>query len=190
LRNKRLTNCEFQVANVLELPFEDNYFDAVFGHTILMQFANASTVLKEVYRVLRAGGIIGFREVDFGANLSYPEDSAQAMAMNVLSESIIRNGGYPNIGRCLPDLFTNCDFEVISKKASYNMASTKSEHKLVYEWLADWWDEAEFVKKAITDGWLSKEKVKSIAKGLKMESEDLSVLHASTYCQVLGKKGK
>lgn len=74
--NETQSNCNFQVANILELPFENAEFDAVYGHTILMQFEDLNPVLTELWRVLKPGGLVGFRETDFGANLYFPEGSA------------------------------------------------------------------------------------------------------------------
>ena len=62
-----VSNCTFEAASVLELPMADETFDAVYGHTILMQFSDLEPVLDEVTRVLKPGGLVGFREIDLRA---------------------------------------------------------------------------------------------------------------------------
>src|SRR5262249_27414920 len=60
-----IPNVRFAVGDVGQLPFPDATFDAVFGHTILMQFPDPLPVLTEVYRVVKSGGVVGFREPAF-----------------------------------------------------------------------------------------------------------------------------
>jgi ubiquinone/menaquinone biosynthesis C-methylase UbiE len=52
-----ITNVRFAVGDILHLPFPDATFDAVFGHTILIQLPNPFSVLTEVYRVVKSGGL-------------------------------------------------------------------------------------------------------------------------------------
>ena len=35
---EKVENCRFETASVLDLPMDDQCFDAIYGHTILMQF--------------------------------------------------------------------------------------------------------------------------------------------------------
>ena len=185
-----LKNCEFRVASVFDLPFDDEYFDVVFGHTILMQFREIQPVLQEIYRVLKPGGLIGFREIDMGACLAYPDNSAQARVMGALRESVQRNGGFPDVGRYMPALYTEAGFDMISASAVYDPQAQGdlSERASKYQWLRDIWNEAEFVPKAIADGWLSPEDSAAISEDLLSEAEDQTVFYASTFCEVIGKK--
>jgi ubiquinone/menaquinone biosynthesis C-methylase UbiE len=185
-----LHNCAFQAGSVLELPFADVTFDAVFGHTILMQFGNPGPVLREVSRVLKPGGAVGFRETDFGASLAFPRESAQVRAMATLRESILRNNGFPDIGRQLPRLLTDVGFKVERMNATYNASRSPIEMKRRCEWLRRLWDEADFVARAESEGWLSPETRRLIADGLVAETGDMSVFYATTYCEVVARKPK
>jgi ubiquinone/menaquinone biosynthesis C-methylase UbiE len=71
-----IANARFETGNVSALPFPDATFDAAFGHTIVMQFRDPVPALTEVYRVLKPGGVVGFREVDFDGNLCEPPEAA------------------------------------------------------------------------------------------------------------------
>jgi ubiquinone/menaquinone biosynthesis C-methylase UbiE len=67
-----VTNVHFRVDDICDLSFPDSAFEAVFGHTILMQFEDPVRALAEVRRVLKPGGIVGFREPIFSSNLAEP----------------------------------------------------------------------------------------------------------------------
>src|SRR5262245_54675651 len=72
-----LTNVRFAVGNVVHLPFPDATFDAAFGHTIVIQVPDPRAVLTEVYRVVKAAGVIEFRESAFDGHLFEPAEGAR-----------------------------------------------------------------------------------------------------------------
>jgi len=54
-------NVRFSVENACKLPYDDGYFDAVIGSSILHHL-EIDIVLKEFYRVLKPNGYIAFTE--------------------------------------------------------------------------------------------------------------------------------
>ena len=52
-----LRNIDFHEASALELPFEDNKFDAIMMCFGLRNLKDIPLGLKEMYRVLKPGGI-------------------------------------------------------------------------------------------------------------------------------------
>ena len=59
-----LRNIDFHEASALELPFEDNKFDAIMMCFGLRNLKDIPLGLKEMYRVLKPGGI--FTTLDLG----------------------------------------------------------------------------------------------------------------------------
>jgi arsenite methyltransferase len=53
---------KFQVANVVDLPFEDNRFDAVIVESVLAFVEDKSRAIRECIRVTRPGGYVGLNE--------------------------------------------------------------------------------------------------------------------------------
>jgi SAM-dependent methyltransferase len=65
---ERIANASFELGNALTLPFEEAVFDAVFENDLLTHLAEqAARAVREVYRVLKPGGLFAARDVDAGA---------------------------------------------------------------------------------------------------------------------------
>ena len=184
-----LQNCRFEAASVFELPFADNSVDAVFGHTILMQFADPSLVLEEAKRVLKPGGLIGIRDIDFGGCLYSSEDNAFAIVMSYLSRSVRENDGNPDIGRSLPSLMVDAGFEMIVAKAAIHSSDTLETRREWYGGQKALWEQADFVQEAVAKGWLTKEEREEISQRLEIEAEDHTRFNAVTFVEVVSRSG-
>lgn len=65
----RLDNTvSFHQGSVLDLPFEDNFFDIVLCQHILMNIKDKSSAIKEFYRVLKKDGKLLLHEITKGDN--------------------------------------------------------------------------------------------------------------------------
>lgn len=182
-----LTNCAFDVGSALNLPYPDATFDVVFGHTILMQFADAMPVIEEVKRVLKPGGMAAFRELDFSASLFGPPGSAIETVWRTLRRSILENDGYPDIGRDLPRLFVNSGFQVTWAKPVYFNAPTAKARQVMYAAMGSLWQQADFVSEAVKAGWLSDADRAAVQEKLKLEADDMGILSSTSYVEVLAR---
>ena len=62
-RHHHLKSVEFQIADVFELPFQDETFDTVIMESILNLLSDKkSSALTEIVRVLKPGGVVGANE--------------------------------------------------------------------------------------------------------------------------------
>lgn len=184
-----LENCRFQVGSVFDLPMEDDSVDAIYGHTILMQFRELDAILAQVKRVLKPGGVIGFREIDFGASLYHADDSALRYVMSTLRRTILHNDGNPDVGRALPSILSGAGFQIISASATYACAATPEAKVEAYAAMARLWEQADFVTQAESLGWLDAEKRESIRKRLEDEGADPGSITGTSYVEVVGRVG-
>ena len=69
-----LGNVRFEEANLLSLPFEDDSFDAAYLSSVLEHVTDPLAVLRELYRVVKPGGVVGVRDHEPSAMLATPHD--------------------------------------------------------------------------------------------------------------------
>ncbi len=184
-----LENCRFEVGSVYDLPIDDDSVDAVYGHTILMQFRELDGVLAQVKRVLKPGGVVGFRELDFGASLYHSDESALRYVMSTLRRAIFHNDGNPDIGRALPSILSDAGFQIMSASATYACAVTPEAKVGMYAAMARLWEQADFVAQAESLGWLGADERESIRRRLEEEGADPGSISATSYVEVVGRVG-
>ncbi|KZN63288.1 hypothetical protein N473_17825 [Pseudoalteromonas luteoviolacea CPMOR-1] len=184
---KGIKNCHFKTASIFDLPYEDNYFDAVYGHTILMQFSNVHDALTEIKRVLKPGGIIAFREVDLGQNFYHSSQSAIKSLMDIFAKSIKHNQGNPNIGRYLPKLIGEAGYQLEECAASYSQPTKPMGKMMFYKSMLSLWNKANFTTQATDLKWITIEERDKIAQKLKEESRRPEVLAAINYVEIIGR---
>ena len=67
---------DIQVGSIVELPFPDNHFDAVWVGSVLMYLSDheLERALRECHRVVRPGGLLAVKEGDEPWSRTYPAD--------------------------------------------------------------------------------------------------------------------
>lgn len=70
--NEANLDTKFTVASADALPFDDNSFDVAYASQSLHHMPDPIVALQELARVVRPGGIIAARELDFGTQTWYP----------------------------------------------------------------------------------------------------------------------
>jgi ubiquinone/menaquinone biosynthesis C-methylase UbiE len=183
-----LENCRFETGSVYELPLADDSVDAVFGHTILMQFSDAEPVLEEVKRVLKPGGIVGFREIDVGASLFHSEQSALRQVLWTLRHAVLHNDGNPDVGRSLPTILARAGFDITSIAPTYNSASTPEAKAGTYRAMARLWEQGDFVDQAESLGWIDTADRASMTERLQREATDRDSFSGTTYVAVVARR--
>ena len=101
---------------------------------------------------MKPGGLISFRELDFGANLYYLEDSAYKALMTIFRKSITRNQGNPDIGRSLASSLSNAGFTIKETCVSYAQSPTDESTKARYGEMTALWEQADFPKQVVEYG--------------------------------------
>jgi hypothetical protein len=93
-------------------------------------------VLAEVCRVVKPGGVVGFREPAFDGNLYEPPEGARQRFFTLFTRMIPHNGGNPLVGRQVGALLGRAGFDRVTMSASYGSASTPDAKQVAYERMA------------------------------------------------------
>jgi ubiquinone/menaquinone biosynthesis C-methylase UbiE/acyl carrier protein len=112
--------CRIDEQSITEMDFADHSFDFVIVRLVLEHLPDPLKAVREVYRVLKAGGKGVFIDNDFHLHLrSYPDIPELDDLYDAYCRCRIAEGGNPYIGRELPSIlqdggFSNIDLDLVS----------------------------------------------------------------------------
>ena len=99
--SERVDNVEFRVGDAYALDFADAAFDVVHAHQVLQHLARPVDALREFRRVLKPGGLLAVRDVDYGGVIWSPASPGLDRWLELYHDVAIGNGGDPDAGRHL-----------------------------------------------------------------------------------------
>ncbi|CCG23311.1 hypothetical protein CORT_0D04710 [Candida orthopsilosis Co 90-125] len=68
-----LNNVKFQAGSIYELPFDDNSFDLVFAHQVIIHLQDPVKGLQELARVAKPDGYVAVKDADLESIIASPE---------------------------------------------------------------------------------------------------------------------
>lgn len=122
-----LLNLRYQEASVYALPFADGSFDVVYAHQVLQHLKQPDAAIGEMLRVLRPGGFLGVRDVDWGTAAYWPRDPWIDRFIDVHLRTWSENGGDPRMGRRLRALCNAAGVHALQVSASEWCYATPTE---------------------------------------------------------------
>jgi SAM-dependent methyltransferase len=109
---------EFLQGDAYALDFPDASFDLVHAHQVLQHVSDPVAVLREFRRVLRPGGSVVARDVDWGGTMWAPPLPGLDDWMRITCAVQRANGGEPFAGRMLRSWAQEAGFAEVSSSAS------------------------------------------------------------------------
>ena len=100
-----IKNVDYEEGSVYTLPFPDAPFDVAYAHQVLQHLREPEAALREMLRVVRPGGLVAVRDVDWGTAAYWPRDAWIDRFIDVHHRTWYENGGEPKMGRRLRALF-------------------------------------------------------------------------------------
>lgn len=124
-QKEHLENTTFQQANILDLPFARNTFDVVFTHAVLSHLNNHVEIVKKLLHIIKPGGILAAREIDFGVSVFYPQNNLMD-EFNQLRIKLKTLSSDVNVGRKLRSIFFSAGCDNVISSASTETPDAKS----------------------------------------------------------------
>jgi SAM-dependent methyltransferase len=107
-----------RVGDAYALDFADDSFDVVHSHQTLQHLARPVDALREFRRVVKSGGVVGVRDVDYAGTVLYPETEGLALWAALYQKVHRSNGGEPDAGRRLKAWAQAAGFEDVTVTTS------------------------------------------------------------------------
>ncbi|KAF4548255.1 Methyltransferase-like protein 3 [Elsinoe fawcettii] len=110
-RKRGIGNIDFRAGDAHALPFEDDSFDIVHAHAVLIHLPQPLNAVKEMRRVCKPGGYVAAREPDWATCVIHPEYPALEKWKTLHTQLKQREGAEPNAGRHLASWAVAAGFE-------------------------------------------------------------------------------
>ncbi|MCM3869185.1 MAG: methyltransferase domain-containing protein [Pyrinomonadaceae bacterium] len=184
---RNVSNVRFEPADIYALPFDSASFDAVFISAVVGNLREPVRGLREAYRVLKPGGVIGIKEFDHGGDLLYPLDAALKQYNACYCRLRSENGHDPESGRKVGAFLLDAGFRNVKMSACYeSMADPNALRGIAGAFaglLSDGWGDA-FKDR----GWATNEDIREMSDAWLRFPETPGAFYAGAWVEVMAQK--
>ena len=188
---KGLDNLSFQVGNILDLPFEDNTFDAVMSCAVTEHLSEPVKAMSELGRVAKQGGIVGITRTDWSANLFAPACPAAERFIELFEHGFSTQGATMFGGKDLPRMMQEAGLTVAPSDVlvAMNGAYTAGPGNAMVAGWAEWIENLPLFDRVIEDGLTTREELDAMCVEMREWSAQSGTLSATGGCRVVARKG-
>lgn len=176
-----------RVGDAYALEVADDSFDIVHSHQTLQHLARPIDALREFRRVVKPGGVVAVRDVDYAGSIIYPETEGLA-AWAALYQKVHRsNGGEPDAGRRLKAWARAAGFTEVTATTSVWTFATDDERAW---WGAMWADrvvQSAFAGDALSKGFATQADLDAISAAWRVWANDPDGFMAMPHGEVIAR---
>ena len=183
-----LTNLQYEEGSVYQLPFRDASFDVAYAHQVFQHLREPGAALREMLRVVRSGGLVAARDVDWGTATYWPLDPWIDRFVEVHLKTWYRNGGEPRMGRRLRALFNAAGVAGLQVTATVWCYTTLSETVEWGEAYAERLLTSPMGERAVEYGYASRADLEAMAAAFRAWAVHPDALWSFIHVQALGRK--
>ncbi|CCE72440.1 Piso0_000008 [Millerozyma farinosa CBS 7064] len=127
-------NVFFRVASATSLPFEDNSFDVVVAHQVLLHLADPEAAFREMRRVVKPDGVVCCKDAELDSLFVFPMALEPPIKYYFLNKA---TGAHTSTkgGRKNKSIALACGFAVENTKLSCSTWCFSSDHERM--WFSD-----------------------------------------------------
>jgi ubiquinone/menaquinone biosynthesis C-methylase UbiE len=165
-------NAGFARASVYALPFAGETFDVAYAHQVLQHLAGPVAALREARRVLRPGGLVAVRDVDYATMVWWPPEPRLERFQELYHQVATLNGGDADAGRRIPSWLREAGFVDIEITSS---TWTFADRESLRQWGDSWAERtvnSALGEKALEYGLASEVELREIAEGWRAWARD------------------
>ena len=152
-----IPNAYFHTGDVTALMFEDDFFDLAHCHNVLMHIPDTRSVLAEIKRVLKPGGIIACREMICESSFTHPDLGVLRKAWDMFEDLVAADDGHPQMGKDMKGHIEGAGFVNVQVTASFDIYSTPADIEFINEVAQKWFLAPEITEAAIKYGATTRE---------------------------------
>jgi len=183
------SNVSFQTASMTALPFPDSSFDVVFSNAGVQHLREPLAGLREMYRVLKPGGLIGIRNDDRGVDLIMdPLDPLVKRTWRLFLRLWELDGGHPTFGRRQRAALRAAGFIKVRGSASTEFHGDPESTRWWGETLGGYWRSPEFGERVTGLGWATPEEVTQMSDAWRRWGQHPDAYWAEVWCEAIGWK--
>jgi ubiquinone/menaquinone biosynthesis C-methylase UbiE len=186
-QERGVSNIHFERANVYSLPFPDNSFDAVFSNALLEHLAEPPDALREMWRVVKPGGLAAIRAADRDGYLSSHNEPI-LKRYGEISNRLRATNATAHIGKHLRRLLRQAGFVRVEATASYDSYGTPELVRKMCESGAATITKPGRADELIRTGFTTQAELEEIAAAYRRLAEDPDVFFAQARCEAVGWK--
>jgi ubiquinone/menaquinone biosynthesis C-methylase UbiE len=179
-----VSTVRFEAATVYELPFGDNSFDAVFSNAVLGHLDDPPAALREIYRVLKVGGVAGIRTADFDGHLFTPTSPIFIRYWKLFAELIAQRGGDVFLGKEQRALLHQAGFGNVRASATYDCYGTLEETRGWGAACSQMLQEDNFIKQLTKLG-AERAEIESMHQAWQEWGENPDAFFAGSFCEAV-----
>lgn len=180
-------NLSFVVGNAYDLPFDSDTFDIVHAHQTLQHLADPVRALREMRRVVKPGGVVAARDVDYAGTIWFPQSAGLDQWLDLYERVHRSNGGEPDAGRRLKAWALEAGFADVAATASiWNFSAA-----IDREWWGSMWEsrvlQSAFAGDAIAKGLASRQQLDLISRAWRQWADSETGWLAMPHGEVVAK---
>ncbi|MPZ50498.1 MAG: methyltransferase domain-containing protein [Dehalococcoidia bacterium] len=188
-RERGLTNVHFEHGDINKLRFADGTFEAALESSTLQYLPRPSRAVREIFRVLKPGGVFGARDRDYRGDLFGNPNAVVRAAWRMHYQSYKQvNGLDLTLGGRLRDLLHAAGFEELINTATYEDHGDQEGARWIAAFYTRNFDSNWYVSQILERGFATSELLEEWRQAWQAWGEDPRSFYSIARSEVVGWK--